>query len=199
MRPVDAEIYIETERLQIRRFHEDDAAALAAYRSDPEVARYQSWIDFGPAEARAFIAGLRTDEPGRPGCWYQFAVAQRGRPELIGDLGLRRRDDLPDTADLGYTLCAAAQGHGYGVEMVTPLILWDFARWPELARIVATVDERNHPSLALARRVGMVEVEVVETIWRGEACVERVLEARRAPSREETDQLGEPRDQRREG
>lgn len=198
---MDAEIFVETERLQIRRFDDADAAALAAYRSDPGVARYQSWTDFSAADARAFIAGLRTDEPGRPGVWYQFAVAQRGRPELIGDLGLRRRDDLPDTADLGYTLSAAAQGHGYGGEMVTGLIRWAFARWPDLARIVATVDERNLRSLALARRVGMIEVEVVETVWHGEACVERVFEVRRAPlaSREEAGQLGEPRDQCGEG
>ena len=34
---------ISTERLLIRRFQLADATALAEYRSDPEVARYQDW------------------------------------------------------------------------------------------------------------------------------------------------------------
>jgi len=34
---------IVTERLSLRPFRVDDLAAFVAYRSDPEVARYQSW------------------------------------------------------------------------------------------------------------------------------------------------------------
>jgi RimJ/RimL family protein N-acetyltransferase len=34
---------IATERLVLRRFTPADAAGLAAYRSEPAVARYQSW------------------------------------------------------------------------------------------------------------------------------------------------------------
>jgi RimJ/RimL family protein N-acetyltransferase len=36
-------VLITTERLALRRFRAADAEALAAYRSDPDVARYQSW------------------------------------------------------------------------------------------------------------------------------------------------------------
>jgi len=39
MRTVD----IVTERLRLRPFERDDLEAFVAYRSDPEVARYQSW------------------------------------------------------------------------------------------------------------------------------------------------------------
>jgi RimJ/RimL family protein N-acetyltransferase len=38
-----AEILAATEHLVLRRMTNDDAAALAAYRSDPVQARYQSW------------------------------------------------------------------------------------------------------------------------------------------------------------
>jgi RimJ/RimL family protein N-acetyltransferase len=41
--PDDAFDEHTTERLVIRRFRAEDAATLAAYRSDPAVARYQSW------------------------------------------------------------------------------------------------------------------------------------------------------------
>jgi RimJ/RimL family protein N-acetyltransferase len=36
-------VAITTERLLLRRFHADDLEAFVGYRSDPEVARYQSW------------------------------------------------------------------------------------------------------------------------------------------------------------
>jgi len=36
-------IEIATERLILRAFQADDLEAFVAYRSDPEVARYQSW------------------------------------------------------------------------------------------------------------------------------------------------------------
>ncbi|MFY0539769.1 GNAT family N-acetyltransferase [Nannocystis pusilla] len=61
----ETDCFITTERLQIRRFRAEDAAILAAYRADPEVARYQGWTEFDEAGAREFIAGLRA---GRPGC-----------------------------------------------------------------------------------------------------------------------------------
>ena len=38
-----AEILAATEHLVLRRMTNDDAAASAAYRSDPVQARYQSW------------------------------------------------------------------------------------------------------------------------------------------------------------
>jgi RimJ/RimL family protein N-acetyltransferase len=48
-----------SDRLVIRRFRAADAASLAAYRSDPATARYQSWdVPFSNAHARAFIDGL---------------------------------------------------------------------------------------------------------------------------------------------
>ena len=46
--------------------------------------------------------------------------------------------------------------------------------------MTATIDERNVASLALARRLGMTEVEKIETVWRDEPCVERVFTLRRA-------------------
>ena len=55
-----AEILAATEHLVLRRMTNDDAAALAAYRSDPVQARYQSWETPYPLDsARALIAQMR--------------------------------------------------------------------------------------------------------------------------------------------
>ena len=47
---------LRTDRLVIRRFRPEDIDAFAAYRSDPDVARYQSWEAFTRAQAETFVA-----------------------------------------------------------------------------------------------------------------------------------------------
>ncbi|WAS95953.1 GNAT family N-acetyltransferase [Nannocystis punicea] len=167
-------LFIVTERLQIRRFRLEDAPILAAYRSDPEVARYQGWTNFDEAGAREFIAGLQGGRPGVPGVWYQFALALLSEGTLIGDIGLRVIAGEPTTADIGYTLMRAQQGRGLAGEAVRAVCEYAFSRLG-VRRIQATVDDRNARSLALARRLGMTEEAAVETIWRGEACVDRIF------------------------
>ena len=69
---------IGTERLVLRRFRVSDAETLAAYRSDPDVARYQSWTaPVSLEQARALVATLAAGDPDQPG-WFQYAVERTG-------------------------------------------------------------------------------------------------------------------------
>ncbi|MCE7003499.1 GNAT family N-acetyltransferase [Kibdelosporangium philippinense] len=82
---------LKTDRLAIRAFQADDAAAFAAYRSDPEVARYQSWdTPLLLQEAAAEVAGHASGDPSGTG-WYQWAVARDGL--LIGDVGVNMHEN----------------------------------------------------------------------------------------------------------
>ena len=77
-------------RLVIRRFAVADAEALASYRSDLEVARYQDWVcPYPVSEARQFIASVHHLAPGTPGTWFQLAVSLTPSGPLIGDVALR--------------------------------------------------------------------------------------------------------------
>jgi Acetyltransferase (GNAT) domain len=89
-----AEILAATEHLVLRRMTNDDAAALAAYRSDPVQARYQSWETPYPLDsARALIAQMRNVRFAQPGVWLQIGIETSGR--LIGDIAVRvDGDDL---------------------------------------------------------------------------------------------------------
>ncbi|MGI4957279.1 MAG: GNAT family N-acetyltransferase, partial [Janthinobacterium lividum] len=61
-------------RLTLRPLLASDAANLCGYRSDPEVARYQSWTGFDAADAIALIAEQEDLEPDLPGTWLQLAL-----------------------------------------------------------------------------------------------------------------------------
>jgi ribosomal-protein-alanine N-acetyltransferase len=93
---------------------------------------------------------------------------------LIGDVGLRLVAGEPTTADIGYTLMRRQQGRGLAGEAVRAVCDYAFSQLG-VRRIQATVDDRNARSLALVRRLGWREVAAVETIWRGEHCVDRIF------------------------
>ena len=62
-----ARVLIATERLVLRRFRAADAETLAAYRSDPAVARYQSWDAAVPlTEAVQTVAAFAPATPTSP-------------------------------------------------------------------------------------------------------------------------------------
>lgn len=140
-------------RVVLRRFREDDAPALAGYRSDPEVSRYQAYDACSALEARKFIAGLASVSPGQPGEWFQFAVSRLGEPELVGDCALRCDLDDPRQAELGFSFARASQGLGLASDAVRTLLGYAFGKL-DLQRIRALTDERNRPAQRLLERVG---------------------------------------------
>ncbi|EFG65274.1 GNAT family N-acetyltransferase [Streptomyces sp. SPB074] len=141
-----------TPRLHLRRFRAEDAAALAAYRSVPEVARYQGWTaPVGEEEAHALVRQFAAGDPGAPG-WFQYAVEERATGLLVGDVGVRL-DANGMQADLGFTLAPAAQGRGYATEAVRA-VLGDLFERRGLRRVSAECDLRNAASARLLERVG---------------------------------------------
>ena len=144
-----------TPRLVVRRFSASDATAFARYRSDPEVARYQSWhAPFPLEQAQAFLAWLEDHHPDEPGEWFQLAIAPREDPSrLLGDCGFRPRRDEPGIVDVGFTLAAGAQGQGYATEGVAEVLRYLFEDRGK-HKVCADCDTRNGPSWRLLERLG---------------------------------------------
>lgn len=156
---------IETARLRLRRFTAADLPAFVAYRSDPEVARYQSWDGCTPAEARAFLDEQSRLRPGTPGTWFQFAAELKPTGATIGDCALHVHAADPLLGEIGYTLAREYQGHGYASEAVRGVLGYAFETLG-LRRVVAVTDCENTASAALLERVGMRrEAYFREHVW----------------------------------
>jgi RimJ/RimL family protein N-acetyltransferase len=155
---------LETERLVLRRFAPEDATTLAAYRSDPNVSRYQSWDSPVPVErARLLVAELSAGDPRDDG-WFQYAMERKDQPGLIGDVGVCRRDGGRQ-AELGFSLAAEHQGHGYASEAVRRLLEHLLVE-EGLHRVAASCDARNVRSARLLERVGFRrEGHLVASTW----------------------------------
>jgi RimJ/RimL family protein N-acetyltransferase len=134
---------LTTARQALRRFRPEDLDAFAAYRSDPEVARYQSWeVPYQLSQARQFLREMEAIHPDTPGEWFQFAVTLRGTDRLIGDGAAHVDADDPRQAEIGFTLASEHQGHGYATEAVRRLLHHLLVERGK-HRVSATCDARN--------------------------------------------------------
>lgn len=144
-----------TERLVLRRFRDDDLAALLVYRNDAGLARFQSWrFPLGADEGQAFIVENAAAPLREPGGGLQIAVALATSDELVGDLYFGAYPGDERQATIGYTLARPHHGQGLATEAVRGLLGLSFEELA-LHRAVAFVDPRNQPSVALLERLGM--------------------------------------------
>jgi RimJ/RimL family protein N-acetyltransferase len=144
---------IVTERLVLRLLGPEDVPAFAAYRSDPEVARYQSWdTTYSAADGERLVAAQQ--DLGAPGAWVQVAAVDRVTGELCGDCAVRVATEQPRTAEVGVTFAPATQGRGLATEALGAVITRLFERH-DIHRVYAEADDRNVAVHRLLERLGL--------------------------------------------
>lgn len=154
----------------LRRLAVEDLPAFQAYRNDPEVGRFQGWQPWSDAAAANFLLEMSTAPLFRPGDWFQVGVSEKGRPELIGDLGLCLSRDGRQV-ELGFTLQRAAQGRGLATVAVRAAIGLCFDH-TYAERVACITDARNEACVRLLERIGMERTGTAAAIFRGEPCEE---------------------------
>jgi RimJ/RimL family protein N-acetyltransferase len=140
-------------RLMLRMMRAHDAPIVAAYRSDPEIAKYQDWdmpYDLGRAERS--IAKQQAWDDVTPGEWVQVAIEHDGL--LVGDVAVGLT--TPGVAYLGYTLGPEHHGRGYASEAAGAIVDALFDRG-DIHRVVATLDPQNTASRRLLEQLGFVD------------------------------------------
>jgi RimJ/RimL family protein N-acetyltransferase len=150
-----------TPRLWLRRSRPEDAETISAYRSDPDVHRYQGWERTDPDGVRREIEEMSRRSPGSPGGWMQLSVEDRETGQLVGDVGLSPADDEPGVIKIGYTMSPQFQGRGYATEAVAALVAYAFdTLGADVVRAYASAE--NLASIRVAEKVGMQLIERVE-------------------------------------
>jgi ribosomal-protein-alanine N-acetyltransferase len=170
-------IFVQNDRVVLRRLGPEDAAAFTAYRGDPEVARFQGWDAMDAEEAKGFLAHLSEVPVLQAGKWSQLGLALPATNRLIGDIGVHMSEDRRD-AELGITLAAGAQGKSLGLAAVTLVCDWLFDQVP-IERIAAITHAENVWALALLARTPFVHTHDTNDVMDGVPVPERWFELRR--------------------
>ncbi|TXF74938.1 GNAT family N-acetyltransferase [Chryseobacterium sp.] len=156
---------IITPRLRIRSLELPDLPEFFAYRSDPEVTKYQGFDVMTEEQAEGFIKVNATKTFGKPGEWVQYGIEDRKTTKLIGDCALKLDLNDPDTAEIGITLSPLHQKKGYAKEVMLALLAFLFDK-KGIRRVTETVDAENTASINLLKSTGFrLEGHFIENVF----------------------------------
>lgn len=145
---------LESPSLILREFVAEDWPSVQAYASNLEVVRF---LPFGPSsveDTKTFLRTVMAQQKASPRTAYELAVTERSRGRLIGSCGLRVRDPVHRSGDIGYVVGKDRWGRGYGTEIAQTLIRFGFDEL-KLHRIWATCDPDNAASARVLEKAGM--------------------------------------------
>lgn len=143
---------LETERLIIRKLRADDLHDLHAFRSDPEVCRYQGYDPETLDGCRQLIEWQKDSEYGAADQWVKSGVELRSEKKLIGDISVKPEKDVR-IVEFGISMSRDYQGMGLASEALTAIFDHLFSE-RGVHRITAIMDVDNTAMIALAERLG---------------------------------------------
>lgn len=154
MAEVRSEFRIETERLVLRPWRDDDLDAFHAVCTDPDVMRY-----LGPAQSRDDVAaGIARQQGFQASHGYSlWPVEGKDDGAFLGFCGLRPGAEgtpIAGAVEIGWRLAREAWGRGYAREAAEAGFAWAWAHL-DAAEIVAITNIKNTRSWGLMERLGM--------------------------------------------
>lgn len=168
---MSGDVLLETERLLLSGWREDQVGDLIRLHGDPAVAQYltASGTPWSREQAETAVRG-----------WIALFAAQR-----MGKLRVTRKSDgvllgragygiYPPTGEpeIGFALFREHWGKGYATEAASALRDWLFSE-TDRDRFIGFADVRNHASLKVLRAIGMKETHVDD--FHGLSCRFHVL------------------------
>lgn len=144
---------LETERLILRKVSLEDAEAVFAYASDPEVARYANWETHRSVkDSRAFLEFVvsKRMSGGEP----DWGIVYKGDRRFVGTCGFISRSPDHARAEIGCVLARAYWGMGLMPEALRAMINFGFERM-SLNRIEGRCIAENVASARLMEKSGM--------------------------------------------
>jgi ribosomal-protein-alanine N-acetyltransferase len=142
---------VETERLLLREFVEDDAEAFFSFNGDPEVMRHTGQ---SPSTSVSQVRREIRDYPDyRKHGFGRWAVVYKPDQVIVGFNGLKYLDDLREV-DLGYRFRVDYWGKGIATESSRAVLSYGFEELG-LKRIIGLVLPANTASVRVLKKVGM--------------------------------------------
>lgn len=141
---------IETARLVMREFRNDDFESYFAVHSDPEVMRYLSGSPLTRGEAWRHLAMI-------VGHWHLrgygfWAVEEKFSGELVGRVGVWQPETWPGF-EIGWTIARSRWGTGYAPEAARAALDWTRRNLP-FRHVISLIHPENRASIRVAEKLG---------------------------------------------
>ena len=157
-------IYLKTERLNIRPLTTDDARSLFSYRSLDEVTRFQAFKPKSLIDAINLIDST-SSELNIPDTWHQLGLFDKDSNKHIGDIGIHFLNNIDET-EIGCTIAPKYWNRGYAKESLEAVLSF-LLNTLEKKRIVAIISIDNIRSRKLFEHLGFQPISRIngETVY----------------------------------
>ena len=150
-----AETFIETRRLRLRAWREEDRAPFAVMNADPEVMRFFP-LPLSSEESDAMVdrIAVRLNTHGLG----LLAVERKADEAFLGFTGFSSAPagtPVEGEVEIGWRLSRACWRQGFAYEAASACIHW-FWRETDFPRLVSFTARANEPSWRLMRKLGLV-------------------------------------------
>lgn len=122
-------VHLSAGRLYLRPTDATDEAAVAAALRDPGIARWNTGVSIAQApEAQRAAMWLRVREQGwAVGSSAHFSIIDATEGTLLGTVGIREINRLPEQALASYWTAPEARGQGVAPQALDVVCRWAFA------------------------------------------------------------------------
>ncbi|HEU5385203.1 MAG TPA: GNAT family N-acetyltransferase [Streptosporangiaceae bacterium] len=160
------QVFLETERLVLRRFTMADADDLVNLDADPEVMRYVTGgVPTSRDEIETEVLPAFLDYYQRYAGFGFWAAVEKATGEFLGWFHFRPGPDtVPGEVELGYRLRKSAWGKGYATEGSRALIDKGFTEFG-VQRVVAEAMVINMASRRVMEKAGLKLVRTFHQPW----------------------------------
>ena len=143
---------LQTPRLILRSFREEDVDAMAQLFANPDFMRFSLGVLTERKQTVAFIEKVMGwDSAGIPS---QFAVVPRGEERIVGYCGFFQHPEVPGEMEIGYRLHPDYWNRGLITEAARAVRDHAFADL-KLPRVISLIHPENIPSRRVAEKNGM--------------------------------------------
>ena len=150
------DLQIETSRLALRPFAEQDAAALSRCSSQPGARRFlPDMVWDTEADALRFIRWFNKEKFNAGVPHAIFGIYLKPGLELIGFAGVGPKPELGGEIELGFLVAAGHQNNGYATEAAKAAIWWAFEKAGQDV-LAALADPENAASRRVLDKLGFV-------------------------------------------
>ena len=151
---------IETDRLLLREFHEEDWQDIHEYAADPEVVKHMPWGPNTEDESRDFLSRQHRGITEEPRLEWNIGIELLTERRIIGGISLRVTPpneffaEPKGNGEIGYVLNRNYWRKGIMTEAANAVIKWGFESF-DISKIWASADMRNAQSHRVLEKLGM--------------------------------------------
>lgn len=151
----DEGVLLETERLLLRPFEENDAEEVFTSSQDPEILRWMPWASAQTMQLA--VDWCTTHAHPDPARAMNFAIIAGDR--FAGSIGIGRTDWTDGRAEVGYWIAPWARRKRYAVEATRGVAAYAFEKGMHRIELLAAVT--NYASQGVAEKAGFTRESVL--------------------------------------